>query len=97
MVRACAVANATKDFASHEPERSNCHQASPVVYPTQQGRRNGNFESWIKAFWSFAQQVQCIVHMWCNVVITQSLGWAPANRFPREWIIPILLRGLQFP
>lgn len=55
------------------------------------------FESCIKAFWSFAQQVQCSVHMWWNVVITQSLGWAPANRFPREWISLIMLRGLQFP
>lgn len=56
------------------------------------------FESGVnKASWSFAQQVQCSVHMWWNVVITQSLGWAPANRFPREWIILILLRGLQFP
>lgn len=43
------------------------------------------------------RQVQGSGHMWWNVVITQSLGWIPANHFPREWTILVSLRELQFP
>ena len=36
----------------------------------------------VKAFWSFAQQVQGSGHMRWNVVISQPLGWIPAQSFP---------------
>lgn len=43
------------------------------------------------------RQVQGSGHMWWNVVITQSLGWTPANHSPPGWTTLIVLRGLQFP
>ena len=65
-----------------QPNESDKMQNSRVVV-----RRLGHLPS----------KYSAVCTMWWNVVITKSLGWTPANHSPREWIILILLRGLQFP